>query len=36
MRRWHLVRLRNKRLTPALAAFWDFILERAPAYLAGL
>jgi DNA-binding transcriptional LysR family regulator len=36
MRRWHLVRLRNKRLTPALAAFWDFILERAPGYLAGM
>lgn len=34
MRRWHLVRLRSKRQTPALAAFWDFILERAPAYLA--
>lgn len=36
MRRWHLVRLRNKRQSPALAAFWDFILERAPGYLAGM
>jgi len=33
MRRWHLVRHRNKRLTPALGAFWDFVLEFAPAYL---
>lgn len=33
MRRWHIVRHKNKRLTPALAAFWDFVLEFAPAYL---
>ena len=33
MRRWFIVRHKGKRLTPALAAFWDFILEFAPAYL---
>ena len=33
MRRWHLIRHRNKRLTPALGAFWDFVLEFAPDYL---
>jgi DNA-binding transcriptional LysR family regulator len=30
MRRWHLVRHRNKRLTPALGAFWDFVLGFGP------
>lgn len=30
MRRWHLVRHRNKRLTPALGAFWDFVLAFGP------
>lgn len=33
MRRWFLVRHRSKRLTPALGAFWDFVLEFAPGYL---
>jgi len=33
MRRWHIVRHKSKHLTPALAAFWDFVLEFAPAYL---
>ena len=33
MRRWHIVRHRSKHLTPALAAFWDFVVEFAPAYL---
>ncbi|HOL63968.1 MAG TPA: LysR substrate-binding domain-containing protein [Accumulibacter sp.] len=33
VRQWHLVRHRSKQLTPAFAAFWDFILEFAPAYL---
>ncbi|HMV04338.1 MAG TPA: LysR family transcriptional regulator [Accumulibacter sp.] len=33
MRRWHLVRHRSKHLTPALAAFWAFLLEYAPDYL---
>ncbi|MDR2788423.1 MAG: LysR family transcriptional regulator [Candidatus Accumulibacter sp.] len=33
MRRWFIVRHRCKRLTPALAAFWDFILEYAPDHL---
>ncbi|WP_153590882.1 LysR family transcriptional regulator [Rhodocyclus gracilis] len=36
MRQWHLIRLRQKRLTPAIAAFWEFTRERAPAYLAAL
>jgi hypothetical protein len=27
MRRWHIVRHRSKHLTPALAAFWDFVVE---------
>lgn len=33
IRRWHIVRHRAKHLTPALAAFWDFVVEFAPAYL---
>jgi len=33
IRRWHVVRHRNKRLTPALGAFWDFVLAVAPGYL---
>ena len=33
MRRWFLVRHKSKRLTPALGAFWDFVLEFAPNYL---
>ena len=33
IRRWHIVRHKNKHLTPALGAFWDFVLEFAPAYL---
>lgn len=33
MRRWHIVRHRNKRLTPALGAFWDFVLAFAPGHL---
>jgi DNA-binding transcriptional LysR family regulator len=33
MRRWFIVRHKCKLLTPALAAFWDFMLEFAPAYL---
>ena len=33
MRRWFMVRHKGKRLTPALAAFWDFVLEFAPDYL---
>jgi DNA-binding transcriptional LysR family regulator len=33
MRRWFIVRHKCKRLTPALSAFWDFILEFAPDYL---
>ena len=33
MRRWHLVRHRNKSLTPALSAFWDFVLSFAPDHL---
>ena len=33
VRHWHLVRHKNKHLTPAFAAFWDFILEFAPGYL---
>ena len=33
MRRWFLVRHKIKRLTPALGAFWDFVLEFAPDYL---
>ena len=33
MRRWFLVRHKSKRLTPALGAFWDFVLEMAPDYL---
>ena len=28
-----MARPASKRLTPALAAFWDFVLEFAPAYL---
>jgi len=33
MRRWHIVRHKSKHLTPALAAFWDFMVEVAPAQL---
>ncbi|MCM8613544.1 LysR family transcriptional regulator [Accumulibacter sp.] len=33
MRRWHIVRHKSKHLTPALGAFWDFVIECAPAYL---
>lgn len=33
MRRWHIVRHRSKRLTPALGAFWDFVLAFAPDHL---
>ncbi|MDR2451856.1 MAG: LysR family transcriptional regulator [Candidatus Accumulibacter sp.] len=33
MRRWFIVRHKHKRLTPALAAFWNFVLEFAPDYL---
>ncbi|WP_313953360.1 LysR family transcriptional regulator [Accumulibacter sp.] len=33
MRRWHLVRHKSKHMSPALSAFWDFVLEFAPAYL---
>jgi len=33
MRRWHIVRHKSKHLTPALGAFWDFVIEFAPAYL---
>ena len=33
MRRWFLVRHKSKRLTPALGAFWDFVLAFAPDYL---
>ena len=33
IRRWHIVRHRSKHLSPALAAFWSFVVESAPAYL---
>jgi DNA-binding transcriptional LysR family regulator len=33
LRQWHIVRHKNKHLTPALAAFWDFVLDFAPLYL---
>ena len=33
VRHWFLVRHRSKRLTPALGAFWDFVLKFAPGYL---
>lgn len=33
IRHWFLVRHKSKRLTPALGAFWDFVVEFAPAYL---
>jgi DNA-binding transcriptional LysR family regulator len=33
IRRWYLVRHKSKRLTPALGAFWDFVLDFAPDYL---
>jgi len=33
MRRWFLVRHKGKRLTPALGAFWDFVVSFAPEYL---
>ena len=36
MRHWFLVRHKSKRLTPALGAFWDFVLESAPDYLKNL
>jgi len=33
IRHWFLVRHKSKRLTPALGAFWDFVVEFAPDYL---
>lgn len=36
MRRWHIVRHKSKHLTPALGAFWEFVIECAPAYLRAL
>ena len=33
VRHWYLVRHKSKRLTPALGAFWDFVVEFAPDYL---
>ncbi|GHU36103.1 LysR family transcriptional regulator [Betaproteobacteria bacterium] len=33
MRRWFIVRHKCKHLTPALGAFWDFVLRFAPDYL---
>ena len=33
MRRWFLVRQKGKGLSPALAAFWDFVIKFAPDYL---
>lgn len=33
MRRWFMVRHKGKRMTPALSAFWAFVLEFAPEYL---
>lgn len=33
IRRWHIVRHKGKHLAPALAAFWDFVLEFGPTYL---
>lgn len=33
MRRWFIVRHKHKRLTPALGAFWEFVLAFAPDYL---
>lgn len=33
MRRWHIVRHKSKHLTPALGAFWEFVIGCAPAYL---
>ena len=33
IRHWYLVRHKSKRLTPALGAFWDFVVEFAPDYL---
>lgn len=32
-RRWFIVRHRSKHLTPALGAFWEFVLRFAPDYL---
>jgi LysR family transcriptional regulator, low CO2-responsive transcriptional regulator len=32
-RRWFIVRHRSKHLSPALGAFWDFVLQFAPDYL---
>lgn len=36
MRRWNIVRHRSKQLTPALGAFWAFILAFAPDYLSDM
>ena len=33
MRHWFIVRYKVKRLTPALGAFWDFVLAFTPDYL---
>ena len=33
MRRWFLVRQKGKNLSPALGAFWDFVVKFAPDYL---
>ena len=33
MRRWFMVRHKGKRMTMALAAFWDFVLQFGPDYL---
>ena len=33
MRRWFLVRQKGKNLSPALCAFWDFVVKFAPDYL---
>ncbi|MEI7431543.1 MAG: LysR substrate-binding domain-containing protein [Betaproteobacteria bacterium] len=33
MRRWFLVRQKGKNLSPALAAFWNFVVKFAPEYL---
>jgi LysR family transcriptional regulator for metE and metH len=34
LRRWHVVRRKEKRLTPAAEAFERFVLERGGAFLA--
>lgn len=36
MRHWFIVRHKAKRLSPALRAFWDFVLGYAPDYLSTL